>query len=96
MKDPWYMGIPTYCSALVNGRNSSRLLLALLTFSIVSSLANRWLYEDFPTMSLAIKIPVEFNHWDALGQDEKDELIAPEQERLASTHRVGVNSDNIE
>lgn len=58
MKDSWYMGIPTYCSALVNGRNSSRLLLALLTFSIVSSLANRWLYEDFPTMSLAIKIPV--------------------------------------
>lgn len=58
MKDPWYMGIPTYCSALVNGRNSSRLLLALLTFSIVSCLANRWLYEDFPAMSLAIKIPV--------------------------------------
>ena len=35
MKDPWYMGIPTYCSALVNGRNSSRLLLALLTFVFV-------------------------------------------------------------
>lgn len=58
MKDPWYMGIPSYCSALVNGRNSSRLLLSLLTFSIVSCLTNRWLYENFPTMILAIKIPV--------------------------------------
>lgn len=47
-------------------------------------------------MSIQSQVASEFNHWDALGQDEKDELIAPEQERLASTHRVGVNSDNIE
>ena len=26
----------------------------------------------------------EFNQWDALGQDEKDELIAAEQELLAA------------
>jgi len=38
----------------------------------------------------------EFNHWDVLGQDEKDELIAAEQERLASTESVGVNPSNVE
>lgn len=58
MKEPWYMGIPDYVSTLVNGRNSSRLLLVCLTFSLVSSVANRWLYEGFPAMGLAFKIPV--------------------------------------
>ncbi|MFW5300859.1 hypothetical protein ACOAMY_16200 [Pseudomonas aeruginosa] len=31
----------------------------------------------------------DFNQWDALGQDEKDALIAAEQERLTSTDPVG-------
>ncbi|TXI34034.1 MAG: hypothetical protein E6Q69_05020 [Aquipseudomonas alcaligenes] len=58
MKEPWYMGMPEYFSKLVNGRNSLKLLLVCLAFSIVSSLANRWLYEEFPSLSLAFKIPV--------------------------------------
>lgn len=58
MKEPWYMGMPEYFSKLVNGRNSLKLLLVCLAFSIVSSLANRWLYQEFPVLSLAVKIPV--------------------------------------
>ncbi|NNB33962.1 hypothetical protein [Pseudomonas fragi] len=58
MKEPWYMGIPDYCRALANGRNSSRSLLICLTSAVVCCLANRWLYEEFPTMSHALKIPV--------------------------------------
>lgn len=50
------MGMPEYFSKLVNGRNSIKLLLVLLAFSIVSSLANRWLYQQFPALSLAAKI----------------------------------------
>ncbi|MBW9240737.1 hypothetical protein I6U33_25745 [Pseudomonas carnis] len=51
----------------------------------IAAAANRWNAEAD-----------DFNQWDALGQDEKDELIAAEQERLASTDRVGVNSGNME
>ncbi|HBP6163731.1 TPA: hypothetical protein L6A15_28355 [Pseudomonas aeruginosa] len=39
--------------------------------SIAQIAANRWNAEAD-----------EFNQWDALGQDEKDELIAAEQELL--------------
>lgn len=38
----------------------------------------------------------EFNQWDALGQDEKDELIAAEQERLASINRESVGSSIVQ
>ena len=53
--------------------------------SIAQVAANRWNAEAD-----------EFNQWDALGQDEKDELIAAEQEQLASTETVGVNPSNVE
>lgn len=53
--------------------------------SIAEVAANRWNAEAD-----------EFNQWDALGQDEKDELIAAEQELLASTESVGVNPRNVE
>ena len=42
--------------------------------SIAQSAENRWNAEAD-----------EFNQWAELGQDEKDALIADEQERLAST-----------
>lgn len=38
----------------------------------------------------------EYNQWDALGQDEKDELISAEQKRLATTEIVGGNPNNTE
>ena len=38
----------------------------------------------------------EFNQWDALGQDEKDELIAAKQERLTSSERAGVIPSNAQ
>ncbi|MAB98862.1 MAG: hypothetical protein CMK71_12495 [Pseudomonadaceae bacterium] len=50
--------MPEYFSKLANGRNSVRLLLVCLAFSIVSSMANRWLYQEFQALSLAVKIPV--------------------------------------
>jgi len=53
--------------------------------SIAEVAANRWNAEAD-----------EFNQWDALGQDEKDELIAAEQELLAGTESVGVNPRNVE
>lgn len=58
MKEPWYMGIPEFFSKLAKGRNNSKLLLVCLAFSIVSSLANRWLYQEFPALSIVVKIPV--------------------------------------
>lgn len=36
----------------------------------------------------------EFNQWDALGQDEKDELISAEQRRLAGTGNSDGNQHN--
>lgn len=38
----------------------------------------------------------EFNQWDALGQDEKDELIAAEQERLTGSERAGFIPSNAQ
>lgn len=58
MKEPWYRGMAEYFSKLVNGRNSLKLLLICLAFSIASSLTNHWLYQEYPTLSLAVKIPV--------------------------------------
>ncbi|WP_116826525.1 MULTISPECIES: hypothetical protein [Pseudomonas syringae group] len=53
--------------------------------SIAQIAANRWNAETD-----------EFNQWDALGQDEKDELIAAEQERLNCIERVCVFPSNAE
>ncbi|WP_057382792.1 hypothetical protein [Pseudomonas aeruginosa] len=38
----------------------------------------------------------EFNQWDALDQDEKNELIAAEQERLTSSERADVIPSNAQ
>ncbi|WP_153785203.1 hypothetical protein [Pseudomonas sp. EMN2] len=53
--------------------------------SIAQSAENRWNAEAD-----------EFNQWGALGQDEKDELIVAEQERLVSAERAGVIPSNAE
>ena len=38
----------------------------------------------------------EYNQWDALGQDEKDELISAEQKLLARPENVDRNSNKPE
>jgi len=58
VKEPWYSGIPDYLSTLANGRNSPKLLIVCLIFSVGASLVNRWLYQECPAMNLALKVPL--------------------------------------
>lgn len=58
MKEPWHMGIPNYLNSLVNKPNKPIFLLVCLTCGILITLANRWLYQEFPYMGLTFKVPV--------------------------------------
>lgn len=60
MKENWIDNIPDYFLGLAQARHSTWALFACFPIAIAGAFVNRWVYEAFPSMSLALEIPVQF------------------------------------